>query len=274
MAISGSPGVGKSTFINSLGTMLLEAGMSIAVLAIDPSSNRTGGSVLGDKSRMEDLVASRNAYIRPSPTRCILGGVATRTRETTFLCEQFGFDVVLVETTGVGQSELAAADMTDLFILLCNPAGGDGLQAIKRGIMEVADLILVTKADGGLYDSAIRTTAEYAGALRYFRQKTEDPPGYPRVIPVSAHTGSRMPEVWTSIESIVTWRKEGGHWARRRKQQEISWFHNIIRDRLLLDRMGDETVRAGVDRAERQIQDDAISPQEAASDVLNLIEQH
>ena len=175
IGLSGTPGVGKSTFIESFGMMLTAQGLRVAVLAVDPSSARSGGSILGDKTRMERLSRDPNAFIRPSPSRSHLGGVARRTRETVALCEAAGFDVVLIETVGVGQSETVVAEMSDLFILLLAPGGGDELQGVKRGIMEMADIILVNKADGDLKPAAMRTCSDYAGALRLLRKRPQDP---------------------------------------------------------------------------------------------------
>ncbi|MEM6308282.1 MAG: methylmalonyl Co-A mutase-associated GTPase MeaB, partial [Pseudomonadota bacterium] len=171
VGLSGTPGVGKSTFIENFGMMLADQGLKIAVLAVDPSSARSGGSILGDKTRMDLLSRHKNAFIRPSPSQTHMGGVARRTREATTLCEAAGFDVVLIETVGVGQSETMVADMTDVFLLLMAPAGGDELQGVKRGIMEMADMILVNKADGDLKPAATRTCADYAGALRMLRKR-------------------------------------------------------------------------------------------------------
>ena len=179
IGLSGTPGVGKSTFIESFGMMLIAQGLRVAVLAVDPSSARSGGSILGDKTRMDRLSCERNAFIRPSPSQSHLGGVARRTREAIELCEAAGFDVVLIETVGVGQSETLVAEMSDLFILLMAPAGGDELQGVKRGIMEMADMILVNKADGDLKPAAMRTCADYSGALRLLRHRPQDPDGFP-----------------------------------------------------------------------------------------------
>ncbi|MCB2150109.1 MAG: methylmalonyl Co-A mutase-associated GTPase MeaB, partial [Rhodobacteraceae bacterium] len=186
IGLSGTPGVGKSSFIEAFGTMLTGQGLRVAVLAVDPSSARSGGSILGDKTRMERLSRDPRAFIRPSPSQAELGGVARRTREAVALCEAAGFDVVLIETVGVGQSETLVAGMSDIFVLLIAPAGGDELQGVKRGIMEMADLILVNKADGALKDTATRTCADYAGALRLLRKRPQDPEGYPKALTVSA----------------------------------------------------------------------------------------
>ena len=186
IGLSGTPGVGKSTFIESFGLMLTGMGKRVAVLAVDPSSARSGGSILGDKTRMDHLSRDPNAFIRPSPSQSQLGGVARRTREAIALCEAAGFDVVLIETVGVGQSETMVAQMADLFLLLLAPAGGDELQGVKRGIMEIADIILVNKADGELKPQAIRTCADYAGALRLMRKRAQDPDEFPKALTVSA----------------------------------------------------------------------------------------
>lgn len=179
IGLTGTPGVGKSSLTESLGLFLLERGLRLAVLAVDPSSARSGGSILGDKTRMERLARAPGAFIRPSPSQAALGGVARRTRETIRLVEAWGAEVVLVETVGVGQSETMVSEMTDIFVLLLAPGGGDELQGVKRGIMEMADVILVNKADGPLADEARRTCADYAGALRLIRPRPGDPEGFP-----------------------------------------------------------------------------------------------
>ena len=215
IGLSGTPGVGKSTFIEAFGKMLTGRGLKVAVLAVDPSSARSGGSILGDKTRMEMLARDPLAFIRPSPSRAELGGVARRTRETIRLCEAAGFDVVLVETVGVGQSETLVADMTDLFVLLLAPAGGDELQGVKRGIMEIADLILINKADGDLRDTAMRTVADYAGALRLLRRRPQDPPGFPKALPVSAIAVQGLDTAWDDMVHLNDWRQAQGHFRAR-----------------------------------------------------------
>jgi LAO/AO transport system ATPase len=201
--MSGTPGVGKSTFIEAFGMMLIEEGLRVAVLAVDPSSARSGGSILGDKTRMERLSREKGAFIRPSPSSSQLGGVARRTREAVALCEAAGFDVVLIETVGVGQSETMVAQMCDLFVLLLAPAGGDELQGVKRGIMEMADLILVNKADGDLKATATRTVADYAGALRLLRKRPQDAEGFPKALPVSAVTEFGLAEAWAEMRALA-----------------------------------------------------------------------
>ena len=211
VGLTGTPGVGKSSFIESLGLMLTGRGRRLAVLAVDPSSARSGGSILGDKTRMEHLARSPLAFIRPSPSQAALGGVARRSREAIRLVEAWGAEVVLVETVGVGQSETMVAEMTDVFVLLIAPGGGDELQGVKRGIMEMADLILVNKADGAHEPEARRTCADYAGALRLLRPRPGDPQGYPRAMTVSALTGAGLPEAWAAVEALA----EARHRQRR-----------------------------------------------------------
>ena len=233
IGLSGTPGVGKSTFIESFGLMLVERGLRVAVLAVDPSSARTGGSILGDKTRMEQLARHKHAFIRPSPSQTHLGGVARRTREAVALCEAAGFDIVLIETVGVGQSETVVSELSDVFLLLLAPAGGDELQGVKRGIMEVADMIVVNKADGDLKATATRTCADYAGALRLLRRRPHDPEGFPKALSVSAIEKDGLDRVWTEIEALTEWRRETGHWASRRSEQARHWFEDELRQAML-----------------------------------------
>ena len=233
IGLSGTPGVGKSTFIESFGMMLIGLGLKVAVLAVDPSSARSGGSILGDKTRMDRLSREPAAFIRPSPSQTHLGGVARRTREAVELCEGAGYDVILIETVGVGQSETVVAHMSDVFILLLAPAGGDELQGVKRGIMEMADLILVNKADGDLKAAATRTCADYAGALRLLRKRPQDPPSYPKAMMVSAMQENGLAEAWSAIGELTDWRKEEGHFDAARAAQARYWFEDEIRQALL-----------------------------------------
>jgi LAO/AO transport system kinase len=244
IGLSGTPGVGKSTFIEAFGLMLTGQGLKVAVLAVDPSSARSGGSILGDKTRMEQLSRHPQAFIRPSPSQSELGGVARRTREAVALCEAAGFDVVLVETVGVGQSETLVADLTDLFLLLLAPAGGDELQGVKRGIMEMADLILVNKADGELKPAALRTVADYSGALQLLRRRPQDPPGFPKALPVSAVQGEGLPGVWADIQTLANWRRAQGHWDRTRAAQARRWFEDEVRQGLIARLTADAALRA------------------------------
>ena len=244
IGLSGTPGVGKSTFIESFGMMLTQQGLKVAVLAVDPSSARSGGSILGDKTRMERLSRAPNAFIRPSPSQSALGGVARRTRDAVSLCEAAGFDVILIETVGVGQSETMVADMTDLFILLLAPAGGDELQGVKRGIMEMADIILVNKADGDLKSAATRTCADYAGALRLLRKRAQDPEGFPKAMTVSAMEEAGLETAWGEMQALAAWRRENGHFDGRRADQARHWFEEEVRLALLARLERDPEVKA------------------------------
>ncbi|HHX90707.1 MAG TPA: methylmalonyl Co-A mutase-associated GTPase MeaB [Paracoccus sp.] len=233
IGLSGTPGVGKSTFIEAFGMVLCEQGLRVAVLAVDPSSARTGGSILGDKTRMDRLARHPNAFIRPSPSQSHLGGVARRTREAVALCEAAGFDVILIETVGVGQSETVVAELCDVFLLLLAPAGGDELQGVKRGIMEAADIIVVNKADGDLKATATRTRADYAGALRLLRPRPQDPPGFPKAMTASALEEQGLEQVWAEIQALTDWRRQEGHWVARRAAQARHWFTEEVRQALL-----------------------------------------
>jgi LAO/AO transport system kinase len=231
IGISGVPGVGKSTFIEAFGLHLVEAGKRVAVLAIDPSSRRTGGSILGDKTRMTKLSCSPMAFIRPSPSSGTLGGVARRTRETLALCEAAGFDVIMVETVGVGQSETAVADIVDIFCLLLLPSAGDELQGIKKGIVELADLIVVNKADGELRDAATRAVADYRSALRLLRPLTRH--WTPEVISVSSTVPWGMDAVWSAIERHQAAMRAAGERDARRQEQAHAALWSDLSDQLL-----------------------------------------
>ncbi|PVH28193.1 methylmalonyl Co-A mutase-associated GTPase MeaB [Pararhodobacter oceanensis] len=252
IGLSGTPGVGKSTFIESFGAMLVERGLTVAVLAVDPSSARTGGSILGDKTRMERLSRMQGAFIRPSPSQTHLGGVARRTREAVALCEAAGFDVVIVETVGVGQSETVVAELSDVFVLLLAPAGGDELQGVKRGIMEAADMIVVNKADGDLKATANRTRADYAGALRLLRKRPQDAPGFPKALTASALQEEGLAQVWEEITALGDWRRAEGHWQARREAQARHWFIEELRQSLLA-RLETPQARAQIDAAAAQV---------------------
>lgn len=272
IGLSGTPGVGKSTFTETLGMRLIGRGLKVAVLAVDPSSARSGGSILGDKTRMELLSRQKNAFIRPSPSRSTLGGVARRSREAIAVCEAAGFDVILIETVGVGQSETMVADMSDIFVLLLAPAGGDELQGVKRGIMEIADLILVNKADGALKSTAMRTCADYAGALRLLRKRKIDPEGFPKALPVSAASGDGIDAAWAEVETLANWRRESGIWASVRRDQARLWFEDEVR-RGLLDRLETDPRMVTLRRELRQaVEQGEISPEAAARQVLQALE--
>jgi LAO/AO transport system kinase len=270
IGLSGTPGVGKSTFIESFGLMLTGQGLKVAVLAVDPSSARSGGSILGDKTRMERLSREPLAFIRPSPSQTHLGGVARRTREAVALCEAAGFDVVLIETVGVGQSETVVAEMSDLFVLLLAPAGGDELQGVKRGIMEIADLILVNKADGDLKPAAMRTRSDYAGALRLLRKRVQDPEGFPKAICVSALHEDGLREAWEEMRALIDWRRREGHFAARRVEQAQSWFVAEVREGLLA-RLEAPEARAAMARYRALVAEGAMTPAVAAREMLARI---
>lgn len=268
IGLSGTPGVGKSTFIESFGLMLTGLGLRVAVLAVDPSSARSGGSILGDKTRMERLSRDPKAFIRPSPSQSHLGGVARRTREAISLCEAAGYDVILIETVGVGQSETMVAEMCDLFVLLIAPAGGDELQGVKRGIMEIADLILVNKADGELKSQASRTCADYSGALRLLRKRPQDPEGFPKAMTVSAVETTGIEQAWTEMQALSGWRKEQGQFAARRKAQVLYWFHEEVRLQLMARLAADDRLAADLARAEEAVSQGEETPASAAARVL------
>lgn len=268
IGLSGTPGVGKSTFIEAFGMMLVARGLRVAVLAVDPSSARSGGSILGDKTRMDRLAREPAAFIRPSPSRTHLGGVARRTREAVALCEGAGFDVVLIETVGVGQSETVVAQMADLFLLLLAPAGGDELQGVKRGIMEMADMILINKADGDLKPAATRTCADYAGALRLLRKRPQDPEGYPRAMMVSALAEEGLETAWRDMNALVEWRRAHGFFDATRAAQARYWFEEEVREALLAQlRAGD--VRTAMDQLGDRVAAGDLTPVSAAKALMD-----
>ncbi len=270
IGLSGTPGVGKSTFIETFGLMLTDLGLRVAVLAVDPSSARTGGSILGDKTRMERLSRDPRAFIRPSPSQTHLGGIARRTREAVALCEAAGFDVVLIETVGVGQSETVVAEISDLFLLLLAPAGGDELQGVKRGIMEMADLILVNKADGDLKAAATRTRSDYSGALRLLRKRPQDPEGFPKALMVSAIEESGLTAAWEEMSTLAEWRKENGFWEARRAEQARYWFTQDVRNALLAQLDAPQARQRMQDLSEAVARGD-LSPGAGAQEMLRYL---
>ncbi len=271
IGLSGTPGVGKSTFIESFGMMLVRQNKRVAVLAVDPSSSRSGGSILGDKTRMDLLSREPRAFIRPSPSQTHLGGVARRTREAVRLCEAAGFDVVLIETVGVGQSETVVAEMSDLFLLLLAPAGGDELQGVKRGIMEMADLILINKADGDLKPAAMRTCADYAGALRLLRKRPQDPEGYPCAMTVSALEEDGLDAAWTRIEDLIAWRRDHGFWAETRAAQARYWFVEDVKRRLL-ERLETAQAKESLAQLSDAVAAGAVDPSTAAQQFISELQ--
>ncbi|BBK35584.1 putative GTPase [Allostella sp. ATCC 35155] len=262
VGISGVPGVGKSTFIEAFGLHVVGRGHKVAVLAVDPSSKVSGGSILGDKTRMEVLSRNPAAFIRPSPAGRTLGGVARRTREAMVLVEAAGFDVVFVETVGVGQSETAVAEMVDMFLLLLLPAGGDELQGLKKGIVEIADLLLVNKADGDLAAAARRTAADYRGAVRMLRPA--NPPWKPVVEPVSAQTGAGLAEAWETVERYRRTMTEAGALQRRRAAQARAALWTEIEEGLRAAFRDDPAVAGALDDAERRVAAGRAPPAAAA----------
>jgi LAO/AO transport system kinase len=266
VGITGVPGVGKSTFIEAFGLHVVGQGHRVAVLAVDPTSRRSGGSILGDKTRMEELSRHPSAFIRPSPAGTTLGGVARRTREALLLCEAAGFDVVFVETVGVGQSETAVADMTDMFLLLLLPGGGDELQGLKRGIVEMADMVLVNKDDGDLADAAQRAAAEYSAALHLLGAGTPDWP-----VPVttcSAKTGKGITEAWQWVETFRNTMEPMGAIAARRGRQAREWMWSEIRENLIGTLKASPGVADALPALEREVQSGAITPAMAARKLL------
>lgn len=271
IGLSGTPGVGKSTFIEAFGTYLTEQNLRVAVLAIDPSSTRSGGSILGDKTRMEMLSRNPNAFIRPSPSNTQLGGVARRTREAVALCEAAGFDVVLIETVGVGQSETMVASMSDIFTLLLAPAGGDELQGVKRGIMEIADIILVNKADGELKPAATRTCGDYAGALRLLRKRPQDPDHFPKAMMVSAVENTGLDQAWNAMQELAGWRKANKHWDINRSQQAVHWFEEAVRTGLMAQLQASARAQSAMNAQTEAVASGSTSPDAAAKRVLDAL---
>jgi len=268
LGISGSPGVGKSTFIEAFGQKIIADGHRVAVLAVDPSSRRTGGSILGDKTRMEELSHSPDAFIRPSPSGGTLGGVARRTREAIVLCEAAGFDVVIVETVGVGQSETTVADMVDLFCLLLSPAAGDELQGIKKGIVELADLLVVNKADGALLPTAQRTVADYRAALRLIRPLSAS--WKPEVIAASAREGNGLDQVWETIKRHQDVLTTSGEKQARRGEQAQSALWADLGDRLLQALRHKPEIAKRIPEIEADVRSGALMPMTGARLLLEL----
>ena len=246
--------------------------LRVAVIAVDPSSVRSGGSILGDKTRMERLSRNKNAFIRPSPSQSHLGGIARRTREVVNICDAAGFDVILIETVGVGQSETIVAQISDLFALLLAPAGGDELQGVKRGIMEMADLILVNKADGDLVAAATRTCTDFTGAIRLLRKRPQDPDEYPKVLKVSAVQESGLVDAWEAMTNLIDWRKEHGFFTHTRREQAQFWFEEDVRQGLLAQ-LNAPKLEALMKKLGQDVVNGTILPEKAAGMVLNEITQ-
>jgi LAO/AO transport system kinase len=269
VGITGVPGVGKSTLIDTLGSNLIADGHRVAVLAVDPSSTRSGGAILGDKTRMEHLASSRDAFIRPSPSSGTLGGVAAKTREAMLLCEAAGFDVVLVETVGVGQSETTVADLTDCFVVLALPGAGDELQGIKKGVIELADIIAVNKADGPGAERAAAAAADYRSALHILT------PSYaawvPRVLLVSGLANEGLGELWRAIRDHREALTRSGDLAQRRRAQDLKWMWALVHERMQARLAADVRLRERVPAIEDSVGRGALSPAAAADEIGTLL---
>jgi LAO/AO transport system kinase len=265
IGITGVPGVGKSTFIEAFGMNLIRAGKKLAVLAIDPSSEKSGGSILGDKTRMNELSAAENAFIRPSPAGGSLGGVARKTRESVLLCEAAGYDVILIETVGVGQSETVVHSMVDFFLLLMLAGAGDELQGIKRGIMEMADALVITKADGENVRKANLARQEYQNALHLFPANKN---GWtPQSMTCSALHGQSIEKVYRTVLEYVAKTQENGFFIRRRQEQDKYWLHETLKDLILSDYFGNEAHQQAITQLEQEVVSGAMSSF-AAADLL------
>ncbi len=269
VGITGVPGVGKSTLIDALGSSLTSQGHRVAVLAVDPSSSRSGGAILGDKTRMARLAADPNAFIRPSPSSGTLGGVARTTRETILLCEAAGFDVVLVETVGVGQSEVTVSGMVDFFLVLMLAGGGDELQGIKKGVMELADMIAITKADGGNEGAARAAAGDYKAALHILTPASAV--WKPPVITVSAHEGSGLDELWANVTRHRAALTASGGFEAKRRDQDVSWMHAMIEERLRQTFLSHRAAAAKIAELERKVRAGLMPPSVAADEAASLI---
>jgi LAO/AO transport system kinase len=268
IGITGVPGVGKSTFIEALGSIVTAGGSKLAVLAIDPSSERSKGSILGDKTRMEKLAANASAFIRPSPSAGSLGGVARKTRETVILCEAAGFDTIFIETVGVGQSEVSVHSMVDFFLLLLLPGSGDELQGIKRGIMEMADSIAITKADGSNLDKSKQALTEFTAALHLF---PPSPFGWiPKVVTCSAKENLGLLEVWQVILDYLQQARNSGYFEARRKDQSKYWMHETIVNTITSSLYTRKHLKDKIAELEQMLYDNKLTPFQAARLVLDL----
>ena len=269
IGITGVPGVGKSTTIDQLGMNLVDAGHKVAVLAVDPTSRRTGGSILGDKTRMNRLALTPNAFIRPSPTSGTLGGVTRKTRETMALCEAAGFDVIIVETVGVGQSETAVADMVDFFLVLLLAGGGDDLQGIKKGVIEIADMIAINKADGDNVTRAGRAASEYQAALTIFTAK--DATWFPPVLTISGLDNTGLENLWSKVLEHRDKMSATGEYQSRRKRQAVEWMRDMLHDRLMAALRANPGVAARMPHIEAEVRDGKLLPTLAVDEILKLM---
>jgi LAO/AO transport system kinase len=270
VGITGAPGVGKSTMIDALGSMLTGRGRKVAVLAVDPSSRRTGGSILADKTRMAHLANDANAFIRPSPSSGTLGGVAAKTRETMLLCEAAGYDVVLVETVGVGQSEIAVSDMTDFFLVLALPGAGDELQALKKGVVELADMIAVNKADGDNLPRAKLAASQYGAALHILLPRS--PNWSPPVITCSALKGDGIEALWQHVLDHRQRLTASGELAARRGEQQVKWMWTMLEERLFAPLRSDRALKAALPRIETDVAAGRLAPATAVEEIAEILD--
>jgi LAO/AO transport system kinase len=269
VGITGAPGVGKSTMIEALGSMLTGQGHKVAVLAVDPSSRRTGGSILADKTRMAKLANDDRAFIRPSPSSGTLGGVAARTRETMLLCEAAGYDIVLVETVGVGQSEIAVSDMTDFFLVLALAGAGDELQALKKGVVELADMIAVNKADGDNLARAKLAAAEYSAALHILSPRS--PNWSPPVITCSALKSDGVEPLWMYVLDHRQKLTASGELAARRGEQQVKWMWTMLEERLFEPLRSDCALKAALPRIEAEVAAGRLAPASAVEEIADML---
>ena len=269
IGITGVPGVGKSTAIDALGSRLTAAGHRVAVLAVDPSSTRTGGSILGDKTRMSRLALDRNAYVRPSPSAGTLGGVAAKTRESMLLAEAAGFDVILVETVGIGQSEVAVADMTDVFLVLMLPGAGDELQGIKKGVLEIADIIAVNKAEGDGAARARAAAAEYKAALRILDARSGA--WEPEVLTISGRDDLNLDTLWSRVLACRDAREKAGELRSRRERQQVRWMWTMVEARFRERLAEDPRLAARVPELERAVASGETAPTMAADEIARVL---
>jgi LAO/AO transport system kinase len=269
LGITGAPGVGKSLTIDSLGTHLTAQGHRVAVLAVDPSSTRTGGAILADKTRMARLANDPSAFIRPSPSSGTLGGVAAKTRESMLLCEAAGYDIVVVETIGIGQSETAVADMTDFFLALMLPGAGDELQGLKKGLVELADMIAINKADGDNVERAKAAAAEYRAALHILTPRS--PNWSPPVVTYSALTGAGIAELWAQVLMHRERMMQSGEHTARRREQQVKWMWAMLEERLFARLRSDPAVRAKLPQIEAAVADGRLSPTLAVDEIAAML---
>jgi LAO/AO transport system kinase len=265
VGISGVPGVGKSTFIEALGIRLIDQGHRVAVLAIDPSSQRTGGSILGDKTRMQNLSLNENAYIRPSPTSGHLGGVSRVTRESLLLCEAAGFDVILVETVGVGQSETVVSEMVDCYLVLMLPGAGDELQGIKKGVLELADIIAVNKADGNTKTDAQHAKAAYQRALSILQHRSS---WNPLALTCSATDGDGLDDLWHQVRNHRRQMIDTGELVERREQQRVTWMWSMVEHQILASVKNNSELEPLLANLETQVRNQSLTAPQAANELL------